>query len=76
MLATGLSYQATCNSILANWNAATFRTFMAFVYGGFSRQDPSESSTDYLELVELNAGGAALTVCGANPNGAGRVPCP
>lgn len=71
------SYRAFCRSRLQPFDAGALRDFVGVVHREFSQQavDPLDS-TNYLELVSLNKGGDPLALCGANPEGAGPVPCP
>lgn len=78
---TAQSYHEACTAILdaAVFDPATMRTFLATVYTQFTQPAPPNApnqSTNYLQLVGLNTGGNALSVCGANPNLTGAVPCP
>lgn len=70
-------YATYCKDVLKNFDAGTLRTFMAKVITEFSQVDEDpKTSTDYIELMVLNTGGKALTVCGKNPTGTGVVNCP
>ena len=71
-------YGAYCRDVLANFDAGTLRAFMAKVITEFSQIDQdTKTSTDYIELMVLNTGGQAPTVCGQDPKGDGvAVACP
>ncbi|MDJ0824036.1 MAG: hypothetical protein QNJ16_00900 [Rhodobacter sp.] len=73
------SYREVCQARLEPFNRANVLDFVDTVLVEFSQPAPPghpDQSTNYLDLVALNNGGDALFVCGANPAGAGAVPCP
>ena len=74
------TYQAECGIRIAAGNQMNTETFITNVLNDFS-QPPAggvaANSTNYLDLVSLNAGGNAFFECGADPAGNGvAVVCP
>lgn len=70
------NYRQQCLNLLAPFSANGMSAFLRDVYHDFSQPDSSDDSTNYLELVAINKKGDPMAVCGANPSGGGREPCP
>lgn len=72
------SYAQFCNAIVGaapgQFDPNRLSAFMTQVYTDFTQV--SQPPSNYLDLVRLNTGGDAPTVCGADPGGTGRVECP